>query len=441
MAYVSIMSNFTSSIQLLQNARDFVASVYATRLGNLTDGPSTSTSSSHCQTLEAFAEALDIYVRGVEAWCAEKETEIVHAQRGLTASPVVVSLLSFERSLQSRMSTTLVVLQDALKIFEPSLDEPRLPSVEQLRTLQPSVLSKQLLNCLLSATTSQLSIGETATAESLMDIFVHTAEPLWKKIGKWLKDGMHAVASGDDLDDALVDLVDNELFIERNSGVPLVSPDFWEKGYTLRTADDDEESSLVKAGESLVPTIFKDIAEDVLAAGKAVGLLRAMGLTNAVPEKHSSLHESFEWPSFQELYRETRKTAASAPEPGDPLEFSFSSYSDSSSELRLTIQALSSSSLVEQIASASVLTHLKLNRVLLDECGLQHHLSGLEDLCLMRRGDILGDYCRVIFAKVGRCRPTLYIRANTSSKDGCSSSMGGFSFPQQLSCRCRGALR
>ena len=44
--------------------------------------------------------------------------------------------------------------------------------------------------------------------------------------------------------------------------------------------------------------------------------------------------------------------------------------------------------------------HSQLIRVLKEDCELSRHLSGMQGLFLMRRGDIISEWCDCVFAKV-----------------------------------------
>lgn len=80
--------------------------------------------------------------------------------------------------------------------------------------------------------------------------------------------------------------LDDEFFIESSGlglgmmGSGLLDPDFWKEGYTLREGVEFASSETV--GQEIrtraIPMFLEHVAEPVLGAGKAVSLLRVLGI-------------------------------------------------------------------------------------------------------------------------------------------------------------------
>jgi gamma-tubulin complex component 5 len=337
-------------------------------------------------------------VRGVERWCAEREEEIFYAQRG-HGKQLVVSLLGFESSLCRQMAGVLEVVDTVLrKITQRAVSAPVIPDnrpfpihANDFNYYHPSVLSTLILDGLFAAIREQLSMGETATSQGLLGIFTHTAQPIWSSIGRWLRDGMDAVED-EDVHGALKQ--DHELFIEKGQ-VPLGSPDFWDEGYRLRRAAEGADRSTSAYQQESVPVVFRVIARDVLAAGKAIGLLRAMGLDTPA----SFRMQEHEWLSFKQLYARSEENASKEVELTILALAGEAQILDATAGMRWASDALVAT-VQDYAMTVCQEAHSQLIRVLKEDCELSCHLSGMQTLFLMRRGDILSEWCDAVFAKV-----------------------------------------
>ena len=279
LSYRSLLSSLANAATRLQQVRYLVQSIYDLQIKPVNQFNASATT--HCRTLEALAENLDEFVRGVERWCVEHEEELSHSQHG-HGKQLVVSLLGFESSLRQRMASVLEVVGAVLrKLTHKAVAAPVMPNdgpspvhANDFTFYRPSILSTLILDGLFAAIREQLSMGETATSQGLLSIFTHTAQPIWSGIGRWLRDGMDAV---EDEEIHESPMQDEELFIEK-AEVPLGPSDFWDEGYRLRRVAEDAVHSTPAQQRDVVPEVFQVIAQDVLAVGKEVGLLRAMGL-------------------------------------------------------------------------------------------------------------------------------------------------------------------
>ncbi|KAK0467793.1 Spc98 family-domain-containing protein [Desarmillaria tabescens] len=345
----SILTTLARPCTAIQHLRDFISHVFQTPGG----------SKSKTRTLEAFADALDSEIRMWDAWCASKEEAICKATNGVGSDDgLVVSLLSLEMQIRDTFGGSFFVLLDVVRtVFGDDYSAKA----------SPSTVTASLLDHLFVAIQKHLERGERIAAGVVMRVFIRSAEPLWGMVGRWLKDGM-GVGDADDLDD--------EFFIESNGlgsgafGVGLLDPDYWADGYTLRYEDEEDGS---RKG---IPTFFRHIAEPVLRSGKAVGLLKALGINTAQDQ-------SVQW-KWRPL------AALVANETGqDEAQGLFS----------VSIDILSSL-IHDELAPYCFMTGSWLSNAVVEECDLWRHLGTIENLFLMMKGDAMSHFCDGLYAKM-----------------------------------------
>ncbi|KAF9026550.1 hypothetical protein BDZ89DRAFT_1134734 [Hymenopellis radicata] len=311
----SILASLGERCTCLKHLRNFVTRVFSTP--------------SKTRTLEAFADAVDAELRLLDTWCAEKEEQIVLATNGALPGQSLVCLWAR-------------------------------PFTEGIAVDDYGCFVGSALRC----DTGEPGAGERITAGVVMRVFIRSSEPLWSMVGQWLKDGM-GIGDINDLDD--------EFFIESNGlgsgafGVGLLDPDYWTEGYTLRY--EDEEDGRRKG----LPTFFRPVAEPVLASGKAVGLLKALGVGVSGIE--------WRWRSLAEL------VAGGADQ------------DEASGLFSVSIDTLSSL-IHDELAPYCQSTGLALSKAVVGECDLWRRLSTIQDLYLMRKGDAMSHFCDVLFAKM-----------------------------------------
>ncbi|CUA77915.1 hypothetical protein RSOLAG22IIIB_06868 [Rhizoctonia solani] len=363
-----------------------------------------------------------------------------------------------------------------------------------IQNLHPALVNKRLLDRLLIAVRAcnrdggRNSDDKLAPDQSLypmdggssqlMEIFIATAEPIWAAVGAWVKWGIDVGGSALDIGIGSVeepirtdDLShDREFFIKRRDAVDVSSPDFWTTGYVLRTATADDESDdegalevemsyiiarkaqgLAYAGveedaqkqvKSLVPSCLIPVAARVLAAGKAVGLLRGIGVWGAIGGEYDSENEEGQdddndddWPSFADILKSSGGVtlAEGSFEIGSLEDLGRFNLDDtilpdssfSINELSSPTDAVSGNDkyplapnlasevllndlphiLADQVAPRCQIASFRLNRVLVEDCELWRHLHAMEDLCFMRRGDIMTHFCDNLFAKIDAQKP------------------------------------
>ncbi|TCD67503.1 hypothetical protein EIP91_012308 [Steccherinum ochraceum] len=385
-ALTSVLLSFARTATVVEHLRKFVSAIYDTSLRRRNQ-PTSSVRTVRNQyrntrTLEAFAEAVDSELRRFNSWCASREEQMCKAQVGI-GPPLIVSFLNLEVSIRNEFSDTFIVIQELLlQLTQRATRSPdivqefwTLPDLPQ--RMAPSHLTALLLDSLLLKVIEHASMRDDVTARNLLAVFSDTAEPLWRMIGKWVGDGMpvHDLSSPSD---TYTQTVDDEFFIEDNE-LPLLDPDFWSDGFVLRDGQDDGGGA-----SSAVPLFLCHAAEHVLSAGKAVGLLRALGLATVFERSGGNVLTS-SWPPFRSLLSRHLSGDSKDGLPTPAISMSTDDFS------RLVY---------DELVAPCKEAHERLTRVLVDDCDLWHHLLAMEDLLLMRRGDAMSNLIDVLFARM-----------------------------------------
>ena len=355
------------------------------------------------RTMEAFADALSTETRAFDAWCAHREE--LHCS---TSPPVVVSLLSTLNAVQHDWSRIFRALLSTLEAVFPS------ETVDgglkwQLPAFSPSAITAKLLDSLFSSTQVQEERdGRDNVASALLRVFIRTAEPVWHMMGKWLKDGMNVTTSEGH------DELEEEFFIACHGlgggimGMGLLDPDFWAEGYTLRYSlsnvhDDDYDDSdfdLDADEQRGIPAFLAHVVEPVLGSGKGLGLLKVLGIDN---DRHLL------WKSFRDLVGAQNSVV---------------------DLFSVSVDTLSSL-IFDELDPFCQAVGTRLVKAINEECDLWPHITAIEDLFFMRRGDALSHFCDILFAKVqvhfiARVSPLL----THSSVDGCSTELDRLSLSE-----------
>ena len=325
------------------------------------------------------------------------------AQAGV-GPPLIISMLALEVEIRDKFSSVFSVLvnllrqvvQRATRSPEPIAEIWTLPDLPQRIT--PSGLTSLLLDSLSLSVQEYSTMGDMITSQALLCVFCDTAEPVWKMIGRWLRDGM-PVREVIGPVDQYFQTVDEEFFIEDNELV-LLDPDFWAQGFVLRDGSEDDGRS------SAVPLFLSHAAMHILEAGKAIGLLRALGMSS-VFEREGGERWFAKWAPFRSLL--------DLDDTGLKNHFSVDDFS------RLVYDDI----LVPCLRAKEMLT-----KVLVDDCELWSHLTSIEDLYLMRKGDAMSNFVDVLFARVSvfSIIPTLSI--SNIPLDGHQPTLDRFPFPK-----------
>jgi gamma-tubulin complex component 5 len=391
----SIVTSLAKTATTVEQLRRFVSVVFSRSiLHTQTDAYRKIASTRTC---EAFADAIDEAIRGLDAWCAAREEAMCRAYAGVDEEPLVVSLLGTEKALQDQYGTSfdilLEIVQQAFQI-KPSEDVALFDNSATIpqKRLQPSALTALLLDTLFTSVQQHMERRDTVTSDALMRVFVRTAEPVWGMVGRWLKDGMGlglGIGSGGESGiPGRAEELDDEFFIESSGvgvgmmGMGLLDPEFWKEGYSLREGVISSRGSPLAAlapTRKAIPSFLEHIAELVLGTGKAVGLMRALG--------EAPLSNAFnDWKSLSEVVRSETHGVNEKTEEHTGL---FSVSVDTLSRL-----------IYDSLLPHCQATGARLAKVLVDECGLWKHLNAIEDLFLMRKGDTMSHFIDVLFTKV-----------------------------------------
>ncbi|TFY67661.1 hypothetical protein EVJ58_g1495 [Rhodofomes roseus] len=367
----SILTSFARLATTLQHLRMFVSAIYA-KAGKDDRDPDRpmhllNIYRQSTLTLEAFSAAVDGQLRAFNAWCAAREEDICRAQAG-AGEPLVVSLLSLDKTIRDTFSDTFTVILDvvrevtrrAWRTSEPVVDIWTLPELPM--KMPPSTFGALLLDSLLVAVQEHVSMGDYVSADALMSVFSGSAEPIWAMVGRWMKDEL-----------------DDEFFVEDNE-LPLLDPDFWTDGFVLREEGGDGDAPRRTA----VPVFLSSVARSILDAGKAVGLLRVLEIA-ALLDRDTPGSWMAHWPSFSAILGTARGQLEGS---GPASRLLFTSTEDLSQALHDAVWLHCS------------LAQGTLQRVLVDECDLMLHLSAIESVCLMRRGDAMSHFVDILFTKM-----------------------------------------
>jgi gamma-tubulin complex component 5 len=234
----------------------------------------------------------------------------------------------------------------------------------------PFTISTLLLDTLLTVANNSSSNGDTETSEALMHVFAASAEPIWAMIGLWLKHGMPTqeptLRHGDNLT-----TLDDEFFIQDN-GLSILDPDFWTENFTIRMANPEALSS------DSTPLLLDLMANHILRAGKAVGLLRTLDIP-LVNDATPGPTWMADWPSFTALLHEHHGAALVETSKEDLARFVY-----------------------DFILPCCQIPQKSLAQVATSECDLWLHLSAIEELFLMKDGDTVSYFSDTLFAKVGQ---------------------------------------
>ncbi|THV08233.1 hypothetical protein K435DRAFT_4268 [Dendrothele bispora CBS 962.96] len=402
-AQYSMLQTLGHSCSTIQKLRNFITFVthFSTR-SSLTSGPlpRLRTSGKMTHTLEAFADAIDTEIRGLDCWCANQEEAWLRALGGglsdsttsesIFGQPgLVVSLLGIEKAFRDRFEHTFQVL---LEVIHEIISESE-TGIWSIPVRSPSVTTSLLLDRLFFTVQQRLERGDSVTADAVMRVFVRSAEPVWDMIGKWLGKGFNL--NGERLEE--------EFFIQSNGigleiGVlGLLDPDFWTDGYYLR----DDDSEVLSPGDSdeqlhkSIPCFLRHVATPILQSGKAIGLLKT--LDKDVGEgSETSMFRDWDWGSFRSLLT--------------------SDLSGDISAVHIPHEDLTAPREVEDLYSVSIgsLEQLIFEKVepyrlaggrlladvVVEECDFWFHLHAMESLYLMRKGDVISDFADGLFSKM-----------------------------------------
>lgn len=237
-----------------------------------------------------------------------------------------------------------------------------------------------------------------------MRVFAYAITPLWCSLHLWLKNGVPSVGPLDDRYGSVDGIIhDSEFFIEINDGL-LTSADSWHEACVLRSTPDTVDDG--------VPEFLQAIGPQLLSAGKAVGLLRALGTEDFFYKSGDDGSASdwlADWVNAQTLFGDgplkegsSMRSAALAngntlPPASKPPQLTTINPDGQRKELWAEeVSTRAAHYLLPLCGSAQA----RLNRVVIEESKLWDHLRAIEDVYLMRRGDIMAEFCDILFSRM-----------------------------------------
>ncbi|KIO31078.1 hypothetical protein M407DRAFT_19953 [Tulasnella calospora MUT 4182] len=388
----SLLSAFASTATTLAQLRRFIQ---FTRLQEVTYGVTY-----RCRTLSAFSEGVEVVLSDFATWCSDIEMQLCRAQAG-SGPEMIVSLLSLRHKLQQRANATFDILWLIARKFCATTNTP---SDKELQLPDPCSSAQYILDQLLAYSHSHASMGDPKTAASLMRVFVYAITPLWCSLHLWLKNGVPSMGPLDDRYGSIDGIIhDSEFFIEINDGL-LTSADSWHEACTLRSTPNTVDDG--------VPGFLQTIGSQLLSAGKAVGLLRALGTEDffyKTGEDGSALEWLADWLDAQTLFGDgplkegvSVRLAALANEntlPPTTKPPQLARNDPDGQRKGLWAEEVSTRAthyLLPLCGSAQA----RLNRVVVEESRLWDHLRAIEDVYLMRRGDIMAEFCDILYSRM-----------------------------------------
>ncbi|KAG8968958.1 hypothetical protein FRC03_005503, partial [Tulasnella sp. 419] len=321
--YTSLLSSFADTCSALHQIRVVVAWTkkrVSDDLGSSNMGIGALYDQSHSRTFEAFTEGVGSIISEFSQWCADREARISFSQSG-QAKETIISLLSLEKSVASELASSHHVLKDILErllrtqAHHPNQASPVYITKFDFTQISPACISTYLLDALSMNAQTRFAQGDIVTASALTRIFMDTMKPIWSNIGLWLKNGSSMeylespVGEGGVYRPAREVTMDEEFFIKRN-WLGSLAPQFWDESFNIRTYG--EGGVEVKA----VPLILGDLVDEVLSAGKAVSLLRSLGMDDFFRDDDGYKWLG-EWPDFDTVIGFNVESRSGSPSPSD----------------------------------------------------------------------------------------------------------------------------
>ena len=428
-----MLNAFKSRSQSLHLLRHFYKTIYSS--GRSPE----SAKRQESRTLEAFAAAVEDFVLQFDCWCASKEESLCKSAVG-QEGPILASLLNLERETRMRLRDTLGCLVNIvgdLRSQRPLSSRAELTPFD-LSLIHPTVLSKLILDSLLLASRRKLADGDEKCSTELLTLFIRTSEPLWRSIGSWLKRG----ADISDVPDYInIDASGRTDFFIQRQDVPVAAAVFWSHGYTLCNSTLAGRAEFPAKDETVVPQFLANIALDLLAAGKSVGLLKSLDVVEFfTDEEYEWLQE---WPTLKDMIRldvpplalSANPTSSplldvmiggSAPKSGASILRSIGSHYTTS---QLTSIDSLASLIQERLLPWCQLAQFRLTREIVKQCGLRDHLHNIAALFLGQRGDAMTLFCDILADKVWRFIAYCFTRQPIRTSDSTERNVDRLSLP------------
>lgn len=205
-------------------------------------------------TLRAFASAASAWLKRLRDIALNMEVKMCNSYPRTV--PTLLGLTNSLSSLHSGAEFLLQIVYEAVpKVW---LDSPHSATSAEVAVHVLDHLYKRLNEAYL------MQGGEEEAYKMLLFLFVGSLLPYIQSLESWIYEGI--------LDDPY-----NELFFYENKSVSISDTDFWEKSYLLRSLTHqkvDTEVSGVASKDQVCPLFMKEIAKEIVSAGKSLQLIK-----------------------------------------------------------------------------------------------------------------------------------------------------------------------
>ncbi|KAK9704927.1 hypothetical protein RND81_07G020800 [Saponaria officinalis] len=209
-------------------------------------------------TLRAFASSVSVWLARLREVALKEEEKT--KEPNLRAVSTLLGLANSLSSLCSGAEFLLQIVHEAVpKMLLESL--PSIPAAEVAVHILDVLYKKLIEACLVQG-------GEEEAYKMLLFLFAGSILPYIECLDSWIHEGI--------LDDPYT-----ELFFYENKAVSINDTEFWEKSYLLRsiTKQKHGEPSNEVSQQQACPLFLKDIAKEVVSAGKSLQLIRHVPMT------------------------------------------------------------------------------------------------------------------------------------------------------------------
>lgn len=225
-------------------------------------------------TLMAFASSVSAWLKRLRDIALKEEIKISDSN-----ARTVPTLLGLANSLSSLCSGAEFLLQ----IVHEAVPQVWLDSLQSAPAAEVAVHILDLLYKRLNEA-CLVQGGEEEAYMMLLYLFVGSLLPYIESLDSWIFEGI--------LDDPY-----NELFFYENKSVSINDTDFWEKSYLSRSFTHqklDTEVSGVARKHQACPLFIKDIAKEIVSAGKSLQLIRHLPMTSTLTASTGGRYDEFD---------------------------------------------------------------------------------------------------------------------------------------------------
>ncbi|CAO2826132.1 unnamed protein product [Amaranthus hypochondriacus] len=213
-------------------------------------------------TLRAFGSSVSAWLKRSRDIALKEEIKINDSNPRVV--PTLLGMANTLSSLCSGAEFLLQIVREAVpKFWFDSLHS--IPVAEVAVHILDNLYKKLNESCLVQG-------GEEEAYRMLLHLFVGSLVPYIEILDSWIFEGI--------LDDPY-----NELFFYENKSMSINDTEFWEKSYLSRTLTHQKvatEISDMAMKHPACPLFIKDIAKEIISAGKSLQLIRHVPMTSNV---------------------------------------------------------------------------------------------------------------------------------------------------------------